>query len=234
MLCSQPRFSPLNRISQVPLEQIRLTLIDAFKQWGMPVAVRTDNGKPFGALKRDIIPLLSLWLCAWGVSPILNRPRRPTDNAHVENNQRTSAQWAEIYQCANAEQAQAQLDQAGLYQREHYRVTRLGNVTRKQLFKNLYGNKRLFKHKQFDEHKAYELLAQAMFPRVANANGAISIYDKLFSVGRQYRHKVVCCSFDPQSVSWICRVDQQTVKTIHDPRFGRHQLFHLTVCQRTK
>lgn len=233
MPCLPPRFSPHSRISQVPVSQIRSSLLSILNRWGKPQAVRTDNGKPFGSPQRNIIPVLSLWLYSWGILPIWNRPRRPTDNAHVENNQRTSARWAEVDQCYDIEQLQSKLDDIAQHQREHYLVTRLGNVTRKQLYKQLYDNPRSFAIEQFDAQKARQLLAQATMPRLVNKNGRISLYDKLFSVGLPFRKKVVICQYDDQSLSWICRIDQQVIKVIADPRFNDQHIFHLTVCQRT-
>ena len=128
----------------------------------MPQAIRTDNGSPLGVPNRSVIPLISLWLAAWGVRHILNRPRRPTDNPNVENNQYTSARWAEVYKCQNHVEMQEQLDQACVYQRDFFKVSRLGKVTRKQLYTKLYDNPRQFDPKLFDEHKAYQLLAQAV------------------------------------------------------------------------
>ncbi|MEZ4991386.1 MAG: hypothetical protein R2824_13270 [Saprospiraceae bacterium] len=100
------------RISQVPWNQITSLLLEIFKQWGLPKAIRTDNGAPFGVPSRDVVPVMSLWLIAWGIQPILNRPRRPEQNAHVESNQGTSQRWAEVKQCQNLQQMQLRLDEA--------------------------------------------------------------------------------------------------------------------------
>ena len=58
-------------------------MLDLFREWGIPQALRSDNGEPFGVPSRDVVPFMSLWLAAWGIRPILNRPRRPTDNPNV-------------------------------------------------------------------------------------------------------------------------------------------------------
>jgi len=92
------------------------------------------NGSPFGVPTRDVIPPMSLWLKAWGIMPILNRPKMPTDNPNVENNQHTSARWAEVYKCQNIKQMEQQLDEAAAIQRDHFKVSRLGYATRKQVF----------------------------------------------------------------------------------------------------
>ena len=35
-------------IGQVPLHLVQQGLIEAFEQWGMPVSINVDNGRPFG------------------------------------------------------------------------------------------------------------------------------------------------------------------------------------------
>lgn len=43
------RVSPLGRICQVALSDVRTLLLELFEQWGMPLAIRTDDGEPWGA-----------------------------------------------------------------------------------------------------------------------------------------------------------------------------------------
>jgi hypothetical protein len=207
-------------------------MLGLFREWGMPKALRSDNGEPFGVPTRDVVPIMSLWLAAWGIRPILNRPKRPTDNANVENNQRTSARWAEAYGCASIEKMQERLDEAARCQRETYQVTRLGKVTRKELFPELYENPRKFDEALFDERRAYELLARAIYPRKVSSAGAVTLYSKNFSVGLKHKSTVVFCKFSPKDIAWLCLdKDQNILKTIPDSRFSRDNLYNLTVCQ---
>ena len=198
----------------------------------MPKAIRTDNGSPLGSPPRNVIPLISLWLAAWGIRHILNRPRMPTDNPNVENNQATSARWAEIDSCNTLEEVEQKLEEAARYQRDHFKVSRLGKVTRKKLYTKLYNNPRSFSQVKFDEHKAYQLLAQAVYPRKISASGVISIYDKPFSIGAKHKGLIVLVTFDPKRLEWICMDRQQHIlKTIPDPRFSAQNLFNLNICQ---
>lgn len=198
----------------------------------MPQAIRTDNGSPLGAPSRRVIPLVSLWLAAWGVRHILNRPRMPTDNPNVENNQATSARWAEIHTCQSLDQVEAKLEEAAQYQRDHYKVSRLNKVTRKALYKRLYNNPKRFEQVEFDPQKAYQLLAKAVYPRKISANGVITIYDKPFSIGAKHRAKIVFVVFDPKNLQWIC-LDQykQIIKVLPDERFNEQNLYNLNICQ---
>jgi hypothetical protein len=197
----------------------------------MPKAIRTDNGEPFGVPTRDVVPMMSLWLKAWGITHILNRPRRPTDNSKVERGQGTTSRWAELSKCADLTILQQQLDEACLTQREKYPVVRLGNVTRIQLHKSLSAKTRPFEQVGFDEKKAHAHLALAVMPRKVSTNGTIAIYNKIFSVGTSHKRKIVLVKFNPVDIGWL--VIEQTgiiCKTLPDPRFARNNLINL-ICQ---
>lgn len=211
---------------------MRALLLEQFEQWGMPLAIRTDNGDPFGVPTRDVIPIMSLWLLAWGITPILNRPRRPQDNAKVESNQGTVSRWAEVYECQSLEQMQERLDGACALQRDHFLVKRIGKATRSEVFKDLYTIERPFERAIFDEQKAYRYLAQAVYPRKVSRVGSTDIYRKSFQVGAAHKGKTVFVKFDPDKIAW-CFLDHNgnLIKIIPDPRFSLENLFNLTVCQ---
>lgn len=229
---SKQGLSPHRVIRELSKQNLLDLLIQMFQEWGMPKAIRTDNGSPLGAPSRTVIPLVSLWLAAWGVRHILNRPRMPTDNPNVENNQATSARWAEIDSCKDLTEVEMKLAEAGRYQRDHFKVSRLGKVTRKQLYDKLYNNPRPFDQVQFDPQKAYQLLAKAIYPRKISTNGVITIYDQPFSIGAKYRGQIVFVTFDPKEIAWICiDQDKQILKILPDPRFHEQHLYNLTICQ---
>lgn len=198
----------------------------------MPLAIRTDNGEPFGVPTRDVIPIMSLWLLAWGVTPILNRPRRPQDNAKVESNQGTISRWAEVFRCQSLEQMQERLDDACALQRNQYPVKRIGKVSRSDVFGNLYTIIRPFNQATFDEQKAYRRLAEASYYRKVSTGGTTTIYGKVFQVGAKHKGLTISAKFDPDNIAWIfCDKHGNLLKTIQDPRFSKENLFNLTVCQ---
>lgn len=207
-------------------------MLDTFEDWGLPKAIRSDNGEPFGCPTRDVIPFMSLWLKAWGIQPIINRPKQPQDNAHVENNQHTASRWAEVYQCESVQQMQKQLDEAARFQRDVYLVRRIGNVSRKQVFPGLYQKTRPFNKASFDQRKAHEFLAQAIYPRLVSSGGAISLYNKKFQAGFQHRKELLWIKFDPKNLCWLClNKDRNIVRTLAEQRLERQNLYVLNLCQ---
>ena len=96
----------------------------------MPSSIRIDNGAPMADPQRKRLSALTLWLTGMNVNVILNRPRRPTDNAKVERMQRTTKNWAVIKECQNIQQLTAQLNQVLIRQRARYKVSRLKGKTR--------------------------------------------------------------------------------------------------------
>lgn len=205
-----------------------------FEKWGLPLAIRTDNGEPFGVPTRDVIPILSLWLAAWGINHILNRPRHPQDNAKVERNQGTSSRWAEIGILQTASELQERLNEIVLIQRNCYPVKKIGNVPRSEVFRQLEEKTRPFCQATFDEKKAYNLLEKASFPRKVNNNGTISIYHGNLQVGAQHKGKIVILKFQAHDVSWNAfSQENEFIKNFPDPRFSKENLFNLTVFQRT-
>ena len=223
--------SPLSRISQVPISDVLQFLIDLFTLWTLPKMIRSDNGEPFGVITMDVVPLMSLWLKSWGIAPVLNRPRRPTDNALVERAQGTTSRWAEVDKCPDLVTLQKRLDEVCAIQRGKYIVTRIGNVSRAKLYENLALDPRPFKMDHFDETHAYQFLAQAIMPRKVNANGVITIYSKPFSVGVNRKGEFLIVKFCPKQVAWLVfDLTGLLCKTIPDPRFNKENLINLT-CQ---
>jgi hypothetical protein len=213
------------------LDQIRDYLTTTFLKWTMPKEIRTDNGEPFGVPTRDVVPIMSAFLKGWGIKHILNPPRRPTDNAVVERGQGTTSRWAEVGKCRDINELQQRLDEACLFQREKYPVTRLGHITRGALHKSLWENPRPFDHTQFDSLAAQQLLGEARYSRRVSSSGTISLYGKSFSVGASNKGKAVLAKFNPAELAWTVSFSDTTLcKCIPDPRFGRENLMNLN-CQ---
>lgn len=209
-------------------------LIAIFKRWGMPDAIRIDNGQPFGDPQRVTIPPLALWLLAINVRPIWNRPRRPTDNACVERMQGTTSRWAEVRRVENLEHLQQRLDRFIKLQREHYRVDRLQGQTRLEAYPAVKQPRRPYLQDGFDARRVYAFLAQCSFVRKVASNGRITIYEQGYQVGAAWRHQRVQIQLDASTREWIIRDAQgQIIRRQKAKRLSPRDIRKLTVTQRT-
>ncbi len=228
------RFFPHSRISQVALLQVRDELIAGFERWGCPVAVKVDNGHPFGDPQRKSTPVLALWLISSGIDVIWNRPRQPTDNAKVERMQGTSKRWADLDRCRTTAQLAKHLDEVARLQREHYAVSRLKFQTRQAAFPGLFEVKRPYSAADFDARRAYRFLAETTLLRKVASNGRISLYEHGYQVGLKYKHQTVSVGFDAEQVAWIFQSqDGQEIKRVLAQHLSPVHIWSLSVNQRT-
>jgi hypothetical protein len=210
-----------------------LFLIATFTEWGLPEAIRTDNGRPFGCPKRDIVPFMSLWLKSWDIIPVLNPPRRPQSNAKVERAQGTSSRWAELNKALNLGDLQQRLNKALFDQRETFPIKRLGRVSRAFLFqKDLYALLRPYEEQIFDVTKGLSFLAQAIFMRKIDSQGTANLYGKDFQVGQLYKRQTFVFKFNVQNRVWDATdKNDKLIKSFPDDRFCHQMLFDLSICQ---
>lgn len=68
---------------------VKAQLTMAFKEFGMPKALRTDNGSPFATLGLGGLSKLSVWLIKLGIAPERIRPAHPQENGVHERMHRT-------------------------------------------------------------------------------------------------------------------------------------------------
>ena len=201
--CWQRPFSPCSHINKVKPIKIRDALIALFARWGLPEAIRVDNGEPFGDPMRKSIPTLALWLISLGITVIWNRPRMPTDNAVVERLQDTSQRWAEVEKCTHYHELENRLKAVALTQREQYRVSRLSYRTRLRVYPKLDEVKPVDASEQFDAQRAYAYLAQTRFVRRAGKRGTLSLNGYGYYVGSAYSNQDVGIVFDPDACKWL-------------------------------
>ena len=78
----------------------------AFREFGMPAVIHTDNGVPFASVAPGGLSPLSLWFVKLGITPERSRPGSPQDNGRHERMHRTLQQAT-----ANPPQATVRLQQ---------------------------------------------------------------------------------------------------------------------------
>jgi putative transposase len=64
----------------------------AFQEYGLPVAIRTDNGPPFASTGLGGLSQLSVWWLRLGITPERIRPGHPEENGRHERMHRTLKQ----------------------------------------------------------------------------------------------------------------------------------------------
>lgn len=204
-------------------------------KWGLPKSIRIDNGAPMGDPQRKRIPELALWLIGMNINVIFNRPRRPTDNAKVERMQRTTKNWADIKNCKNIEQLKEQLSAAISIQREHFKVSRLGNKTRLESFPELLSNTRKYSKDDFDVHRAYQRLAQWQFVRQVSKTGQFSLYGQVYYIGTKLAKQYVAIKFNVDAIRWeVSDSNGNSIKNILVKNMTTSHMQNLTIGQRTK
>lgn len=67
------------------MEEVRDVLLRLFRRYGVPRAMQSDNGSPFGNTRaRGGLTRLSAWLVSLGIRVVFSRPGHPQDNGGHE------------------------------------------------------------------------------------------------------------------------------------------------------
>lgn len=71
-------------VQSTSVEETKRHLESAFREHGLPRAMQTDNGGPFGSTGLGRLSRLSVWLLRLGIEVYRSRPGKPTDNGRHE------------------------------------------------------------------------------------------------------------------------------------------------------
>lgn len=81
-----------------------------FRQYGLPVAIRTDNGPPFASVGAGGLSPLAVWWVKLGITPERIKPGHPEQNGRHERMHRTLKQDAMKPPAANPREQQERCD----------------------------------------------------------------------------------------------------------------------------
>jgi len=90
--------------------EVKPVLERLFNDFGLPVAMRSDNGAPFGSNGAGGLSRVSIWLLKLGVDPHYGRPAKPQDNGRHERMHRTLKEQTTCPPAATAGEQQARFD----------------------------------------------------------------------------------------------------------------------------
>jgi hypothetical protein len=188
----------------VAVQQAQDALRAAFCRWGLPGALRLDNGYPWGSWS-ELPTALALWLAGLGVGLLFNPPRRPRDNPVVERSHGVSKAWAEVETCHSAEELQARLDDADKIQREEYPLR--GGKSRWELFAELRARRRGHDARRegacWQERLAREYLAGQVALRRVDSQGKVTVYATPYYVGIVHRQRLCVVRYDADAGEWV-------------------------------
>jgi transposase InsO family protein len=80
---SHSRFLIELRIVAPTIEGVRPCFERAFREHGLPLAIRCDNGSPFGSRGAGGLTKLSAWWMKLGIAPHFIHPASPQENGHM-------------------------------------------------------------------------------------------------------------------------------------------------------
>jgi len=70
-------------------KNVKKSFIRAFKEFGLPIAIKTDNGTPFSSVSAGGLSQLSIWWIKLGICPERIAPGHPEQNGRHERMHRT-------------------------------------------------------------------------------------------------------------------------------------------------
>lgn len=222
MVCDEASGAPLGgfmhtvrakgRRTGLTVPVVQQDLRQAFAQWGLPDAIRLDRDPLLvGSTRLQWPGTLLLWLIGLGITPIINRAYRPTDNAIVERNHWT---WElhvlleQVYQ--NQTEIQQATDQDFADRRNELPSLHPGCQKRPPIvaYPTLKEKRRPYTLAQettyFDLKRVDHYLSQWEWQRTVDSTGKISLADRNYPVGRSFRRQIVKIHFDMETRQFVC------------------------------
>jgi hypothetical protein len=207
-----------------------------FTVWGLPGALRLDNGQPWGGWS-DVPPDLALWLLGYGLDLHWNRPRHKQGNAVIERGHGVCQQWAEAHACQSLADLQARLDYFTTLQRERYPA--INGQSRLAAFPALATGGRPYDPTQdavlWDAQRVWAVLGERVWVRRVDKVGRISLLNRPVGVGNAWARQAVTVTLQVHDDApyWVIRDAQGQLLRQHPaPALSRERLLALDVSHR--
>ena len=126
---SHSRFLIDVRIVSPTIEGVMPAFTEAFRSSGLPLAIRCDNGSPFGSRGAGGLTRLSAWWLKLGIEPHFIRPASPQENGRHERMHRTLKAQTSRPPAADAAEQQARFDMF----RQHFNEERPHEALRQRM-----------------------------------------------------------------------------------------------------
>jgi hypothetical protein len=199
-------------VSQIPLLAAIRSDNDLFSSWGLPAAVKIDNGRPFvNPRSRDVPTLAMLWWTGLGIKVIQNTPRCPQENGGVECSQGILCRWSNAKGQPSSDALQQRLDEEAAFQRNDFKIRAKNNQTRATLYPNLEYSGRPYDPRNFNLARVDAWLADGLWQRKIRQNGEVRIFGHLVYAGQRYSGQSVDVIFDPIERQWLIALANGTL-----------------------
>ena len=164
-------------------ERVKRALSVLFEEHGMPQAILTDNGPPFGSPGYGGLSALSVWLMRLGVTPLRIMPGKPWQNGRLERFHRTLKAAAASPPAPAPPQQQRALDRFAQWYNNERLHEGLGMRRPAQVHKR---SERAFPGEPDALHypEGFEV-------RMVSEVGAIGWYNKVFHITAALRGEIV-------------------------------------------
>lgn len=216
-------FFAFRQLSQVPLIQIKNYFEQVFQQWGLPEMIKVDNGQPWKNSLSDFPTVLALWWIGLGIKIRWNRPRRPQENAVVENLNGLVTRWTNLHEQTSIESLKEELKWIGTFQREKIKVRKYANKTRLAQFPTLYDVIRPYSEQNFDFYKCQIFLQDNyQWNRIVSKAGQIDFLYQRIYIGRKFVSQTVSITYKAQENEF--EVTNPINKTFKIPDFNLNNI----------
>jgi len=204
---------------KLTLGEVQTSLRSAFARWGRPLEIQTDHeGVYVGAIGVDFPTLFTLWLAGLGITHVLSRHRRPTDQSQGERQHRTAGDmvWKDDPGATPAE-LQARLDACQARYHTQLPVQAAHCQGQPPLVCRPWASHsgRTFdpavEADVFDLERVGAFLAQLVWRRKVSAPGTISLGHQVYAVGPTYVGRELTIHFQPETWQFHFSASDATV-----------------------
>jgi hypothetical protein len=205
-------------------EEHQQVLRRAFSQWGLPEEVQTDHDGVFVNLQDPSFPsLFTLWLVGLGITHVLSRPHRPTDQAQIERAHRTQGDfvWKDQTFEHLIQLQQALDDHCQLYNQAYPSLAAHCHGKPPLLvFPSAFSTGRPYhpdlEWDSFDLQRVDAFLAQFVWTRKVAKNGIVFLANYYYYLGNHLNRQSVSIRFLPETRAFrFLRADGETILDRH-------------------
>ncbi|MFN2241081.1 MAG: integrase core domain-containing protein [Anaerolineae bacterium] len=214
-------------------DEVKDVLRAAFVEWGLPLEVQTDREDVFVGAPQCYFPSpFTLWLAGLGITHIVGRYRKPTDQAHVERTHRTLGDmvWKDTL-FPTLEQLQLALDDSR-HRYNHQLPAQASDCHRKPpltVYPHAQHSGRPFhpslEWSLFDMDRVDRYLSRFVWTRKVWSSGKVALVGHAYSLGRAYAGQTVSVQFVPISRAFRFKAKDGTVLSENPARgLDQHEI----------